>query len=208
MYNLQLSPEQLEIRDTVRDFVAREIKPLALAPDASGGARAAPAAGRARQGLADGAAHAGAVRGSGRRRRRQAHLLHRHRGARRRRSRHRGGAGANVGACPRAVRRLDDAGATRPLPAGRSWRTTAITWRSPSTSRTPMARSASITIARGPLAARLQDHRACARAMSGSSTAFKDCVANAPLAKLFAVAGRASGRAARARCWCRATLPG
>ena len=32
MYNLHLSPEQLEIRDTVRDFVAREIKPLALAP--------------------------------------------------------------------------------------------------------------------------------------------------------------------------------
>ena len=33
MYNLHLSPEQLEIRDTVRDFVAREVKPLALAPD-------------------------------------------------------------------------------------------------------------------------------------------------------------------------------
>ena len=32
MYNLHLSPEQLEIRDTVRDFVVREIKPLALAP--------------------------------------------------------------------------------------------------------------------------------------------------------------------------------
>ncbi len=30
MYNLQLSPEQLEIRDTVRDFVTREIKPVAL----------------------------------------------------------------------------------------------------------------------------------------------------------------------------------
>jgi alkylation response protein AidB-like acyl-CoA dehydrogenase len=33
MYNLHLSPEQLEIRDTVRDFVVREIKPLALAPE-------------------------------------------------------------------------------------------------------------------------------------------------------------------------------
>jgi alkylation response protein AidB-like acyl-CoA dehydrogenase len=32
MYSLHLSPEQLEIRDTVRDFVAREIKPRALAP--------------------------------------------------------------------------------------------------------------------------------------------------------------------------------
>src|SRR5262245_65551148 len=32
MYSLHLSPEQLQIRDTVRDFVAREIKPLALAP--------------------------------------------------------------------------------------------------------------------------------------------------------------------------------
>jgi acyl-CoA dehydrogenase len=29
MFNLHLSPEQLEIRDTVRDFVAREIKPFA-----------------------------------------------------------------------------------------------------------------------------------------------------------------------------------
>jgi alkylation response protein AidB-like acyl-CoA dehydrogenase len=33
MYNLHLSPEQLQIRDTVRDFVAREIKPLALKPE-------------------------------------------------------------------------------------------------------------------------------------------------------------------------------
>jgi alkylation response protein AidB-like acyl-CoA dehydrogenase len=30
MYDLHLSPEQLEIRDTVRDFVAQEIKPVAL----------------------------------------------------------------------------------------------------------------------------------------------------------------------------------
>ncbi len=33
MYNLHLSPEQLEIRDTVRDFVRREIKPFALRAD-------------------------------------------------------------------------------------------------------------------------------------------------------------------------------
>src|SRR5262245_66484196 len=32
MYDLRLSPEQLEIRDTVRDFVAQEVKPLALEP--------------------------------------------------------------------------------------------------------------------------------------------------------------------------------
>jgi len=32
MFSLHLSPEQLEIRDTVRDFVAKEIKPAALAP--------------------------------------------------------------------------------------------------------------------------------------------------------------------------------
>ncbi len=32
MFNLHLSPEQLEIRDTVRDFVAREVKPVALKP--------------------------------------------------------------------------------------------------------------------------------------------------------------------------------
>ena len=31
MFDLRLSPEQLEIRDTVRDFVTREIKPVALA---------------------------------------------------------------------------------------------------------------------------------------------------------------------------------
>jgi butyryl-CoA dehydrogenase len=33
MYNLQLSSEQLEIRDTVRDFVTREVKPVALKAD-------------------------------------------------------------------------------------------------------------------------------------------------------------------------------
>ena len=33
MFSLRLSPEQLEIRDTVRDFVAREVKPVALAPE-------------------------------------------------------------------------------------------------------------------------------------------------------------------------------
>jgi alkylation response protein AidB-like acyl-CoA dehydrogenase len=33
MYNLHLSPEQMEIRDTVRDFVAREVKPAARAVD-------------------------------------------------------------------------------------------------------------------------------------------------------------------------------
>src|SRR5712691_8668871 len=30
MFNLHLSPEQLEIRDSVRDFVEREIKPFSL----------------------------------------------------------------------------------------------------------------------------------------------------------------------------------
>ncbi|MBO0759182.1 MAG: acyl-CoA dehydrogenase family protein, partial [Bradyrhizobiaceae bacterium] len=30
MYNLHLSAEQLEIRDTVRDFVEREIRPVVL----------------------------------------------------------------------------------------------------------------------------------------------------------------------------------
>ena len=33
MYSLHLSPEQLQIRDTVRDFVAEVIKPLALKPE-------------------------------------------------------------------------------------------------------------------------------------------------------------------------------
>ncbi len=32
MYDLHLTPEQLEIRDTVRDFVTRAVKPLALEP--------------------------------------------------------------------------------------------------------------------------------------------------------------------------------
>src|SRR5947208_3244754 len=32
MYNMQLSPEQLAIRHTVREFVTREVKPQALAP--------------------------------------------------------------------------------------------------------------------------------------------------------------------------------
>jgi alkylation response protein AidB-like acyl-CoA dehydrogenase len=33
MYNLHLAPEQLEIRDTVRDFVTRKVKPIALRAD-------------------------------------------------------------------------------------------------------------------------------------------------------------------------------
>jgi len=33
MYNLHLTAEQLEIRDTVRDFVAQEVRPIALHPD-------------------------------------------------------------------------------------------------------------------------------------------------------------------------------
>lgn len=33
MYNLHLTAEQLEFRDTIRDFVEREIKPVALHPD-------------------------------------------------------------------------------------------------------------------------------------------------------------------------------
>jgi alkylation response protein AidB-like acyl-CoA dehydrogenase len=33
MFNLHLTAEQLEIRETVRDFVTREIKPIALKPD-------------------------------------------------------------------------------------------------------------------------------------------------------------------------------
>jgi butyryl-CoA dehydrogenase len=33
MYNLHLSSEQLEFRDTVRDFVAQELKPIALKPE-------------------------------------------------------------------------------------------------------------------------------------------------------------------------------
>src|SRR5262249_45926047 len=33
MYDLRLSPEQLQIRDTVRDFVAELVKPLALKPE-------------------------------------------------------------------------------------------------------------------------------------------------------------------------------
>ena len=33
MYNLHLTPEQLEIRDTVREFVTREIKPVVLRAD-------------------------------------------------------------------------------------------------------------------------------------------------------------------------------
>ena len=39
MYNLHLSPEQLEIRDTVRDFVTREIK--RLRPDKAAALKAA-----------------------------------------------------------------------------------------------------------------------------------------------------------------------
>jgi alkylation response protein AidB-like acyl-CoA dehydrogenase len=33
MYNLQLSAEQIEIRDTIRDFVNQEVKPAAIKAD-------------------------------------------------------------------------------------------------------------------------------------------------------------------------------
>ena len=36
MYSLHLSPEKLQIRDTVRDFVAEVIKPLELKPGSYG----------------------------------------------------------------------------------------------------------------------------------------------------------------------------
>ena len=74
MYNLHLSPEQLEFRDTVRDFVEDEVKPVTLKADRLDlGDRTLPVGGAA-QGLADGASHAGAARGPGRRRRRCADL--------------------------------------------------------------------------------------------------------------------------------------
>ncbi len=43
MYNLHLSAEQLEIRDTVRDFVARTVKPAALRPERLEAAERLPA---------------------------------------------------------------------------------------------------------------------------------------------------------------------
>src|SRR5262249_62107178 len=33
MYNLHLTPEQIEIRDTVRDFAMREVRPVVLKSD-------------------------------------------------------------------------------------------------------------------------------------------------------------------------------
>jgi alkylation response protein AidB-like acyl-CoA dehydrogenase len=33
MFNLHLSPEQLEFRDTVRDFVEEEVRPVTLKAD-------------------------------------------------------------------------------------------------------------------------------------------------------------------------------
>ena len=79
---------------------------MTLKADRLDAARPQPAARRARQGLADGPAHAGAVRGAGRRRRRHADLLHRDRGAGGRRRRHRRGAGARP---RRSARSLFDA---------------------------------------------------------------------------------------------------
>jgi len=43
MYNLHLSVEQLEIRDTVRDFVAQTIRPAALRPERLEAAERLPA---------------------------------------------------------------------------------------------------------------------------------------------------------------------
>ena len=169
MYNLHLSPEQLEFRDTVRDFVDDEVKPVTLKAERLDARRPQPAGRGAAQGLADGASHAGAARGPGRRRRRRADLLHRHRGACGRRHRRRRGAGGDLGARRAAVRR-DDAGAARALSARRSWRTTTITSRWPAASPATTARSASTTTGPPRRAARSPPPRRAAAA-TGSSTA-------------------------------------
>ncbi len=61
MYNLHLTPEQLEFRDTVRSFVNDEVKPVTLKADRLDLADRTLPADVAAQGLADGAAHAGAA---------------------------------------------------------------------------------------------------------------------------------------------------
>ena len=98
MYNLHLSAEQLEIRDTVRDFVTREVKSVVLKADRLDACDRRSAHGVARQGLADGPAHAGARRGPRRRRRRSADFLYRDRGIGGRRRRHRRDARRNLAA--------------------------------------------------------------------------------------------------------------
>ena len=95
MFNLHLTAEQLEFRDTVRDFVQNEVKPAAIASQAARAVRKAAARGPARLRVAHGAAHALAVRSGGRRGRRHAHLVHRAGRARRGRRRHRHGARAS-----------------------------------------------------------------------------------------------------------------
>ena len=116
MYNLHLSAEQLEIRDTVRDFVTQEIKPVALKP-----ARLEPHVKPLLTDVLEQASRLGlrtlaALGRTGRHRRRHAHPLHRHRGAGGRRSRRRRRAGADLLARRSAVQSGRDARAARPLP--------------------------------------------------------------------------------------------
>jgi alkylation response protein AidB-like acyl-CoA dehydrogenase len=72
MFNLHLSPEQLEFRDTVRDFVEKRSSRSRSRPTAS--TSTTDPAGRVLRKATDGASHAGAARGFGRRRRRRADL--------------------------------------------------------------------------------------------------------------------------------------
>ena len=135
MYNLHLTAEQLEFRDTVRGFVNDEVKPVTLKAD--------------RLDLADRSLPLDVLRKASQMGLRTLALPE-----------DLGGVGADaltccivteelavgdtdvaavltrdVGAGAAAVRG-DDAGAARPLPARRSWRTTTITSPAPSASRT------------------------------------------------------------------------
>ena len=168
MYDLRLSPEQLEIRDTVRDFVTHDVKPLALKPERLE-ARTRPLL----TDILDKASQMGL---------RTLAL-----------SEQAGGAGADALTCCIVTEELaagdpdvaavlartstlahtlfdraDDARNSARASCRRSWRTTATTWRSPG--MIAMPRSASTTTARRP-AKPAAAAPPCARAMPGSSTA-------------------------------------
>ena len=184
MYNLHLSPEQLEFRDTVRDFVEDEVKPVTLKADRLDLSdrtlpvevlRKASQMGLRTLALPEDLGGVGADALT---------CLHRHRGACGRRHRRRRGAGGDVGARAASVRR-DDAGAARALrrgvPGGRR-----------------LSPGAGLPRARRRQRARHQlpppRRRRCASppprpatATTGSSTAPRTASPTRPIAKLIAV---------------------
>ena len=193
MYNLHLTPEQIEIRDMVRDFATKEIKPLRREAGAHGGARSQPARGRAGAGRRARPARRWRCRrisAAPAPTRSPRAIVAEELGVRR--SRHGRDPGRDLAARPRAVRRADDAGSS----ATAGCRSCMDDDRGPArlgARRSPRPRSAStITAPRRPRRATITATRSGNDyVLNGTSRG----VANAPVASLIAVSATTDAKA-------------